>query len=211
MIIYRNDPFIQISEVPNTTIYRYGMFIQNAEVSNTTIYMRGGWKIPRLYALSQKLFNIFQRFFFLFQSIPTYVYTVLPASQELLHSLCKPWSRPLPRNQFTAEIKAALVSYLFPASFFFSSGNKQKLQWGGMGGGGWGGGGGERKWINKGNKGNDKHEDANSLLYNIMTYSMYVPNFVILGRVVPEKFWREKSLHTDKHCYRKDKDYIPPI
>ena len=29
---------------------------------------------------------------------------------------------------FTAEIKVALVSYLFPASLFFSSGNKLKSQ-----------------------------------------------------------------------------------
>ena len=35
--------------------------------------------------------------------------------------------------------------------------------------------------------------------------------FKILGRVIPEKSLTEKSLHTDKHCYGKDKNYIPLI
>ena len=39
---------------------------------------------------------------------------------------------------------------------------------------------------------------------------MFVPNFKILGRVVPEKSLTERSLHSDKHCYGKDnKNYIP--
>ena len=44
----------------------------------------------------------------------------------------------------------------------------------------------------------------------------FVINFKILGTVVPEiSLTEKKSLHTDthrdKHCYRKDKNYIPPI
>ena len=36
------------------------------------------------------------------------------------------------------------------------------------------------------NKGNDKHEDADSLLHK-KSYPMFIRNFKILGAVVPEK------------------------
>ena len=43
---------------------------------------------------------------------------------------------------------------------------------------------------------------------------MFVPNFKILGAVVPEKSLKKKKLHTDthtdKHCFGKDEKYIPP-
>ena len=45
-------------------------------------------------------------------------------------------------------------------------------------------------------------------------YSMFVPIFKILSRVVPEKSLAEKkSIHTrtDKHVNGKDKNYIPRI
>ena len=54
---------------------------------------------------------------------------------------------------------------------------------------------------------------------------MFVPKFKILGAVVPEKSLTKKNTHrqtdtytdrlthththTDKHCYEKDKNYIP--
>ena len=46
-------------------------------------------------------------------------------------------------------------------------------------------------------KGKGKHGDADSLLQSTMAYSMFVPNFKILGRVVPEKSLMEKKLPTD--------------
>ena len=60
------------------------------------------------------------------------------------------------------------------------------------------------------NKGNTKHEDAD---FSYTIQQVNVPNFKILGRVVPEKSLVEKSLHTytHKHCYRKDKNYTLPI
>ena len=51
-------------------------------------------------------------------------------------------------------------------------------------------------------KGNDKHEGADSLT-QYKSYSMFVPNFKILGRVVPRKSLMEKSLHTDIQTLRK--------
>ena len=44
------------------------------------------------------------------------------------------------------------------------------------------------------NKGNDKHEDADSLLQNTNSHSQFLYH-----------------AHTDKNCYRKDKNNIPPI
>ena len=76
----------------------------------------GGRKISGLFALSQKPLNIFQTFFFLlFKVFLTCVYIFLSSSLELLYSLCKPWSR-LAEVPITAEVKAALVSYLLRAS-----------------------------------------------------------------------------------------------
>ena len=40
--------------------------------------------------------------------------------------------------------------------------------------------------------------------------SSFVPNFRILTQVVAEKSLTEKKF-TDKHNYRKGKNYIPPI
>ena len=43
------------------------------------------------------------------------------------------------------------------------------------------------------NKRKDKHEDADSVLCNKKkSYPMFVPNFKILGAVVPEKFFMKK-------------------
>ena len=82
---------------------------------------RGGWKIIRIirrFAHSQKTLNIFQKFFlFLFKVFTTYTY--LPTSGVLLYSLCRHEVDLLLRYQFTTEIKAILVSYLFPVSHFF--------------------------------------------------------------------------------------------
>ena len=39
---------------------------------------------------------------------------------------------------------------------------------------------------------------------------MFVPNFKILGQVVPEKSLTEKKF-THKHTHGKSKNYIPPI
>ena len=44
---------------------------------------------------------------------------------------------------------------------------------------------------------------------------MFVANFKILGAVVPKKSLTKKKklhtpTHTDKHCYGKDENYIPP-
>ena len=42
---------------------------------------------------------------------------------------------------------------------------------------------------------------------------MFVPNFKLLGPVIPEKYLMEKSLYPHKqttiHCYGRDKNYIP--
>ena len=47
-----------------------------------------------------------------------------------------------------------------------------------------------------------------------MSYPMFLPNFKILGAVVPEKSLTKKNVnthtHTDKQCYGKDENYIPP-
>ena len=40
------------------------------------------------------------------------------------------------------------------------------------------------KWTNKGE---DKHEDADSLLHDTTSYPMFLQNFKILGIVVPQK------------------------
>ena len=42
---------------------------------------------------------------------------------------------------------------------------------------------------------------------------MSVPNFEILGAVVPKKSLMKKKVyrHTDKHCYERDENYIPSI
>ena len=50
------------------------------------------------------------------------------------------------------------------------------------------------------NKGNDKHEDADSLLHNTRTYTqMFIQNFKILLAVVPHKsdekfYWRKRKM-----------------
>ena len=50
-------------------------------------------------------------------------------------------------------------------------------------------------------KGNDKHEDADSLLHNTTLVIMFVPDFKILGREVPEKSLTEK-MFTQRHMHR---------
>ena len=73
----------------------------------------------------------------------------------------------------------------------------------------------KEKWTNKGK---DKHEDADFVLHYALynkSYPMFVPNFKILGAVFPEKSLTKKKFthrhtHTDKHCYGKDENYIPP-
>ena len=49
----------------------------------------------------------------------------------------------------------------------------------------------KEKWTNKGN---DKQEEADSLLHNTTSYPTFVPNFKILGTVVPEKSLTQISL-----------------
>ena len=52
------------------------------------------------------------------------------------------------------------------------------------------------------------------ILYYNLSYLMFVPNFKILGQAVPEKSLTKKKLtdrQTDRHTYRKSKNYIPPI
>ena len=54
-------------------------------------------------------------------------------------------------------------------------------------------------------------------LFSVTQYnsslSTFVPNFRALSRVLAEKSLKEKKVYrqTDKHNYRKGKNYIPPI
>ena len=61
------------------------------------------------------------------------------------------------------------------------------------------------------NKRNEKQGEADSLLHNtnVTSCPTFVPNFKILGKVVPEKSLREKKVYIYKntHNYRKDKKY----
>ena len=68
----------------------------------------------------------------------------------------------------------------------------------------------KEKWNNKGT---DKQYMAVFVTQYNSSLSSFVPNFRILIQVVAEKSLTEKSLHkqTDKHNYRKGKNYIPPI
>ena len=63
------------------------------------------------------------------------------------------------------------------------------------------------------NKGTDKQYVA--VFFFVTQYnsslSSFVPNFRFLTQVVAEKSLTKKSLQTDKHNYRKGKNYIPPI
>ena len=56
---------------------------------------------------------------------------------------------------------------------------------------------GEKEKITKGN---DKHEQADSLIQNNKLYPMFVPNFKILGPVVFEESLIEKKF-THTHTY----------
>ena len=49
----------------------------------------------------------------------------------------------------------------------------------------------KEKWTNKG-KG--KHQEANSLLHNATRHTQFVPNFKILGAVIPDKSLTQISL-----------------
>ena len=68
-------------------------------------------------------------------------------------------------------------------------------------------------------KGTDKQYVAVFVAQNNSSLSSFVPNFRALSQVVAEKSLTEKSLQTDgktdkqtnKHNYRKGKDYIHPI
>ena len=83
--------------------------VNNIIIKEVTCLTRGGWKISGFFTLSQKMINIFQKFFvFFFKVFSTYVYTLLPSSWELCIL-----SADQEVEQFTAEIKTALVSYLF--------------------------------------------------------------------------------------------------
>ena len=109
-------------------------------------------KYPDLLLFLRNL-NIFQ--IFLFKVFFTYICTLLPFSYELLYSLSNHVVGLLLRYKFTAVIKATVVSYLFPASLFISSGNKWNLQGvcvcgGGGGGGGRGGEGGSMSGLYRG-------------------------------------------------------------
>ena len=58
---------------------------------------------------------------------------------------------------------------------------------------------GEKEKITKGN---DKHEQADSLIQNNKLYPMFVPNFKILGPVVFEESLIEKKFtHTHTHTH----------
>ena len=77
-------------------------------------YPRGCWKISRLFALSQKLLNIYKNSFTSFSNSPStaihFCHLCIPSANNEVDLLL--------RYQFTAEIKAALFSYLFPVSLF---------------------------------------------------------------------------------------------
>ena len=69
----------------------------------------------------------------------------------------------------------------------------------------------KEKWPNKGT---DKQYVADSFIQFNLSLPSFVPNFKILSQIVPEKFLMEKQFthrQTHKHCYRKGKNYIPPI
>ena len=60
-------------------------------------------------------------------------------------------------------------------------------------------------------KGNGKQEEADYLT-QYKSYPTFVPNFKIVGAVIAQKsLTKKKTTHTNKHCYGKDKNYIPPI
>ena len=90
-------------------------------------HTRGGLKISCLFALSQKPLNIFQKFFF--KVFPTNIYTLLPSSWELCIPSATHEVDLLLGSWFTAKIKAALVSYLFPASFFTALETNKSVYW----------------------------------------------------------------------------------
>ena len=70
----------------------------------------------------------------------------------------------------------------------------------------------KEKWTNKRT---DKPYVANSLIHSTTCHTlMIVPNFKILGTVVPEKSLTKKKFthtHTHPHTNGKSKNYIPPI
>ena len=71
----------------------------------------------------------------------------------------------------------------------------------------------ETKWTNKGN---DMHEDADSLTQYNKSYAMFVQNFKTRGAVVPEKFLAEKKFthiytHRQTFLRKSQKLYTPPI
>ena len=83
-------------------------------------YTRGGRKIPGCLAVSQEPINIFQKILLFFFSVPLLrLYTFAIFVGAFVFCLCTMHEVDLLfRFRFTAEIKAVLVSYLFPASFF---------------------------------------------------------------------------------------------
>ena len=77
----------------------------------SNVLMRGGQKLYRLFALSQKTLNIFSKNLDILFSKILHAHGRFCKIPQEIDLLLRYW--------FTTEIKAALVSYLFPASFVF--------------------------------------------------------------------------------------------